>query len=478
MIETVPGRGAVLALLLLACSEALPPAPPTRVSQEQLAPRLPFHHQRLKEYLAVDTTNPPGNEARAFPLLSEALLSLGMEVHLDPTEDGRGNIWARLTAPSPDPEARPLILLHHLDVVPAEREHWSQDPFTPEERDGRLYGRGAIDTKVLGVVQLAALEHLAAAKAQLRRDVIFLGVYDEESGGTGAQRAVEQLLPEWQAEYLLDEGGYGVRSMMNGKDILVIAVAQKRTGKLVLTAHGEAGHGSRPIEGGGPNVLLEAIRRLREAAPEPRLVPTTIESFAQMGRLAGQPKQFLLERLDWPLTFTLLKGLVTANKNLSPQVKDTMSLTILAAGQKDNVIPAEARATFDVRLLPDTDADTFLAERRRAVAELPVTLEWSPRPLDPAPAAPTQDPLYQALYDAARAHEPEAVISPWLLVGANDSRFFLPHGVKAYGFLPIYLDQAQLDTIHGHDENVGLDELDRGLTTYVDALARFLLRGS
>ena len=460
----------------VSCSAPLPPAPPTLVDQAALSSTLSEHRARLLEYLAIDTTNPPGHEARTFPFWSEALLALGLEVQLDPVDDDRGNLWARLKAPSPDPGAGPLILLHHLDVVPSEREHWTSDPFAPTERDGRIYGRGAIDTKVLGVLQLAALSHLIAAKERLRRDVIFLAVYDEEAGGSGAQRVVERQLPEWQAEYLLDEGGYGVRQMMNGQDLLVIAVAQKRTGRMSLTAHGEAGHGSRPIPNGGPNVLMAALSRLLKPGPEPRLVPTTIQSFAQMGRMAGQPRQFLLEHLDWPLAFTLISGSLMANKNLGPQVQDSMSLTMLAAGQKDNVIPAEANATFDVRLLPDTDAAQFLEGRRALLSDLPVTLEWSALPLPASPASPTDDPLFIALSEAARAHEPQALVSPWLLVGANDSRFFMPAGVKAYGFLPIYLDKAQLDTIHGHDENVSIPEFEKGLVTYTDAMARFLLR--
>jgi acetylornithine deacetylase/succinyl-diaminopimelate desuccinylase-like protein len=459
-----------------ACSAPLPPAPPTRVDRATLAPSLDQHRAQLLEYLAIDTTNPPGHEARAFPFWSQALLSLGLEVELDPVDDDRGNLWAHLRAPSPDPGAGPLILLHHLDVVPSERDHWTSDPFEPTERDGRIYGRGAIDTKVLGILQVAALSHLIEAKERLRRDVIFLAVYDEEAGGRGAQRVVERQLPEWQAEYLLDEGGYGVRQMMNGQDLLVIAVAQKRTGRMTLTAHGQAGHGSRPIPNGGPTVLLTALSRLLESGPEPRLVPTTIHSFAQMGRMAGQPRQFLLEHLDWPLAFALISGSLMANKNLGPQVQDSMSLTMLQAGQKDNVIPAEATATFDVRLLPDTDAGSFLEGRRQLLEDLPVTLEWTALPLPASPASPTDDPLFVALSDAARAHEPQALVSPWLLVGANDSRFFMPAGVKAYGFLPIFLDKAQLDTIHGHDENVAIDELEKGLITYTDALARFLLR--
>jgi acetylornithine deacetylase/succinyl-diaminopimelate desuccinylase-like protein len=459
-----------------ACSSGQGPAPPPRLADDAMAADFDRHRALFEKYLAIDTTNPPGNEARAFPLLSEALASIGLEAHTDPVPEERGNLWARLVATNPDPGAKPLILLHHIDVVPHEPERWSEPAFGAPEKDGKIYGRGAIDTKSLGILQLAALERLKKVQDKLRRDVVFLAVYDEEQNGSGAQKAIADHLEEWKPEYLLDEGGFGVRKMIGERDLCVIAVAQKRNAKMLLTASGEAGHGSRPIDNGGPNILHEALSRLFAAPPPLRLVPTTIESFGKLGELSDQPKRFLLEHLDAPGVLWALGGTLTANKNLNPQLRDTMSLTILAAGQKDNVIPAEAKATFDVRLLPDTDADAFLAERQKLLEGLSVKLEWISPPLPGTEPAPTADPLFTSMIDATRAHEPDAVVSSWLLVGANDSRFFAPKGVKTYGFLPVFLDKAQIDTIHGHDENVSIAELKKGLVVYAEALERFLVR--
>lgn len=466
----------VVALVALSGPDEPRPRTPPRIARAELAERFPRWRGLLQSYLRIDTTNPPGAEARAFPLLQGALSEVGLTSTITAMPDGRGNVWARLAAPSPDPGAGALILIHHIDVVPVERASWSVDPFSGIEKDGKVWGRGAIDIKHLGVLQLAALERLVKARERLRRDVVFLAVSDEEHGGTGAQRAVEENLTVWKAEYILDEGGFAVRSFMNDRDLVVIATTQKRITKLKLTAHGEAGHGSRPIPNGGPDVLRRALDHLADDPPPVRLVPTVQAQLENLGAVAGHPRQLLLERIAWPGVLWALEGRLTQDKNLNPSLRDTMALTILSAGQKDNVIPAEASATFDVRLLPDTNADDFLAHVRRAIGDLPVTAELLFPPLPALEASSTDDPLYHAIEDAMRAHEPEAVVSPWLCVGATDSRFFVPKGVKSFGFDSVFVSKAQLDGIHGHDEHLDVAELEQGIVVYTEALERFLLR--
>lgn len=455
--------------------DPLPPVQPL-LKREDLAPRFERTKALLRAYLAIDTSAPPGNERSAFPLLTTALGDMGLTSTVAAIGDQRGNVSAYLKAPNPDPGARPLILLHHIDVVPVEREKWTVDPFGAVEKDGRIYGRGAIDIKGLGIVQLAALERLVAQKDRLKRDVIYLAVSDEEVEGLGAQKAVKESLASWNAEYLLDEGGFALRNFMNEKDIVVIATTQKRVTKMVLTAKGEAGHGSRPIPTGGLNVLVEALHRIGQNPRDVRLIPATTRQLSSFGELAGFPKSFLLRNLDFPGVLWALEGSLTSNKNLNPSLRDTMALTIAAGGQKDNVIPAEAHATFDVRLLPDTDADEFIKYVRNVIGDLPVTAELAFQPLPPMTESPTDDPLYRAIESSFRAHEPQAVITPWLCVGATDSRFFAPHGVKSYGFIPAFIDKPQVDSIHGHDENITVEEFEKGIVVYAEALERFLLR--
>lgn len=435
----------------------------------------------LRAYLRIDTTNPPGHEARAFPLLETELRRIGLEPHRMPFSDAsatatvaRGNVWARLRATKP--EGPPLVLLHHIDVVPVERTSWSVDPFAAELRDGFVYGRGAIDIKLLGVLQLAALSRLAPRAAELKRDVILLAVSDEEKDGLGAQLAVERQLAEWKPAYLLDEGGFAIESFMNDRDIVVIATAQKRVARIALVAHGSAGHGSRPIPDGGPSVLARALARLDEHPAPVRLGPVSTQTMHAFGRLSGGAQGFLLRHIEFPGLLWALEGVLSANTNLNPILRDTLTPTLLEAGQKVNVIPAEARATLDVRLLPSTRIEDVVARLDTLFEGLPIEVVVEQSPLPPYAPSATDDPLYRAMVDAVRAHRPEAEVAPWLMVGANDSRFFAPHGVATYGFGPVFLSKAQIDSIHGHDERIAVEAFEQGLLTYVEALERFLLR--
>ncbi len=465
-----------VAFLAVSCGADRGPVPAVVLAPDALKADFPRYKELLIRYLALDTSAPPGNERDAMPLLEEAIAKMGLTSSIAAIGENRGNLYARLVAPNPDPGARPLILMHHIDVVPVEREKWTVDPFAGAEKDGRIYGRGAIDIKHLGVVQLAALERLARAKDRLKRDVIYLAVSDEEVEGLGAQAVVSNYLEQWKPEYLLDEGGFSLRSFMNDKDLVVIATTQKRVTRMKLTAHGEAGHGSRPITTGGLNILVEALSRLNANPREARLMPVTERQLGAFGEIAGFPKSMLLNNISFPGVFSILEGTLSSNKNLNPTIRDTMSLTIVTGGQKDNVIPAEATAIFDVRLLPDTDAEEFLSYVRSVLGELPVTVELTFPPLPPMPESPVDDPLYAAIESAVRAHEPQATVTPWLCVGATDSRFFAPRGVKSYGFLSVFIDKQQVDSIHGHDENISVGELEKGMVVYAEVLERFLLR--
>lgn len=466
-------RCAALALLSLACAEPAP-APVAPVVAE-LGDRAAHWTAWLQRYLAVDTTVPPGHEADAEPVLREALTEIGLSVTSTVWGERRMNLWATLSSPRADKRGA-LILLHHIDVVPVERAHWTHDPFGGAIDGGVLYGRGAQDMKVFAALQLAALERLAKARERLTRDVIFLAVADEEVSGEGARRYVEHELAASGAEYLLDEGGFSLEEFVPGHDVSVIANAQKRAGKLRIVAEGDAGHGSRPITTGGPTVLLEALERVVGDPAPMRLTDYNSPLFFALGRITPFPRSALLSRIDWPGVLGALSGKLAADKNLNPILRDTWAVTVLRAGDKPNVIPSEASAILDLRLLPDTPLEDALAGLRARVAGLPVKVEVLEAPGPPIEPAPTRrDPLYEALEAALSAHRPGVTVVPWLMVGANDSRFFRPRGVKTLGFGPVFVTRPEIDGIHGHDERVRVSALEAGMRVYADALERFAL---
>jgi acetylornithine deacetylase/succinyl-diaminopimelate desuccinylase-like protein len=340
-----------------ACSDVAPsPAPTPRVAIDAARPRTPYWTDWLARYVAVDTTVPPGHEADALPILTEALTELGLSPTSTTWGDRRANVWATLEAPAATRRGGALILLHHIDVVPTERARWTTDPLGAARKDGRLYGRGTQDMKVFAALHLAALEHLVAERSRLTRDVIFLAVSDEEVSGEGARRFVDHVLPTLRAEYLLDEGGFALHEFLPGHDVVVIATAQKRAAKLRLVASGRAGHGSRPIAGSGPEVLMTALARV-QASPAPmRLEPYNAPLFAALAQLTPWPRSALLARLDWPGMLWALEGRLARDESLAPVLRDTAAITVVSAGEKVNVIPSTATAVLDVRLLPDTPA--------------------------------------------------------------------------------------------------------------------------
>jgi len=223
--------------------------------------------ERLADYIEVDTTNPPGNEARGVAFLGRILGAAGIPYETVEAEPGRGNLWARLEG-GDEPA---LILLHHIDVVPASAQAWASDPLAAVIKDGELFGRGAIDTKSLGIMHLEAFLALHRSGRSLNRDVIFVATADEEAGGQlGAGWLVEHK-PEIfaGAGYLLNEAGVGIESA--GGTRFQIEVAQKRPYWLRLVATDEPGHGASPRAQSAPSRLVAALYRIQQMPFEPRV---------------------------------------------------------------------------------------------------------------------------------------------------------------------------------------------------------------
>ena len=460
----MPARPATLAFLLTLLA-LLVPAPEGRsaaAGPARAAGSLSEPARWLRDYLRIVTTNPPGNEHRAAAYLAAILHREGIPTRLLVSPGGRTSLYARLPASAPPPARYPgaLLLLHHTDVVPP-GGGWSVEPFTGEIREGVLYGRGALDIKSLGVAQLAAFVGLARdlreGRVELARDVIYLAVADEErGGGEGVAWLLErhrELLGEVAA--VLGEGG--ANRTVNGRALWAgVEVAQKRPLWLRVTASGRPGHGSGLNPGSAPHRLIRSLARVTGREPRWRVDEATRLYLGALApfhndryrRVFSDPDRYVHE--DGP-TVDLLPGL--ANLFL-----DTLQVTVLEASDKINVVPAEARAELDVRLLPETDAEAYLAELRAALGgdlEVEVLLT-SP----PVPPAPVEHPVYRAV---AEVLEETAPVVPAFIPGFTDSRYFRERGVPAYGVSPFFLEPQTFLGIHGIDEGIPLDELDRGV---------------
>ena len=401
----------------------------------------------LQQYVRIDTSVPPGDVKKAADLLQGVLEKEGIPVTRHESGPGRSIVVARLTGAG---RAKPILLLHHMDVVPADRSRWARDPFGGEIVDGRLWGRGAMDMKGIGVAHLMAFLTLKRQNVPLGRDVIFMAVPDEEIGGDlGNRWMMERHYAELDPEFVLDEGGFGSPDLFAaGKRVYGISVAEKKILWLTLRAEGVAGHGSQP----------------HDQNPNDRLVRA-------LGRLLAEP----MPSSDFSVLNTMKArvGTFAENKFTNAIQHSTISITTMRAGVGDppkvNVIPSVAEATLDCRVLPGTSRGQWLAEIRRRLGDPGISIEVTYESEDPV-VTPADTPLYRALEAAVLRDDPSAIVTPILIPFGTDSNAYRPRGVKSYGFIPALLPAEALGSMHGDAEFFPLDQLGRAARLLFEAL--------
>jgi acetylornithine deacetylase/succinyl-diaminopimelate desuccinylase-like protein len=419
----------------------------------------------LSRYIAIDTTNPPGNEEPAARFLEDLLRKDGIDDITfydasDETSKGRLNLLARLSG---DGSAKPIVLLNHTDVVPVERDGWDEDPFAGLIKDGVIWGRGAVDMKGMGVIELIAMLLIKRLGIPLKRDIVFLAVADEEAGSEYGAEFLAREHPEvLDAEYVLNEGGWGNTEMMGVKrPAFNCAVSEKGPCWLTLSTEGRPGHGSVPHNDNALDRLLRALTRIQEWDRERSVVPELRAFFDEAHRggfVAEEP------------TDESISAMAERNPLISALTTNTISLTTINAGVKHNVIPASAEATIDCRLLPGEDAEAFIEELTGIIDDPKVTIEREL--VSNTPASPFDTELMDVIRQVTREHVEEAVILPSVSTGFTDSRVFRNAGVTAYGFIPVLLEPMEGITIHGHNERVSIENLKLGCQMMFEIVRR------
>jgi acetylornithine deacetylase/succinyl-diaminopimelate desuccinylase-like protein len=430
----------------------------------------------LVGYLQVDTINPPGNESRGVVYLSTLLNKAGITHESIESAPGRGNLWAKLPA-TPDAEGKilpALVLLHHIDVVPANAAHWSVDPLSGEQRDGYIYGRGAIDTKGLGIVQLQAFLALAASKQPLSRDVWYMATADEEAGGFfGAGWLVENR-PDLFAGvgYLLNEGGSG-RRFEQGVAVMV-EVTQKVPLWLRLTASGRPGHGSAPQVTTSVTRLIRGLERVRQTEFPVNVVPAVAAMFEGLAPYQDDSNRSQYAGIDQAANDSnYLLGLRLQNPGAHALLRNTCSITRLSGSSKINVVPAEASAELDCRLLPDQNPQQFLVELSQIINDDQIFIE---KIMGFTPATSRTDtPLYRAIAKVAEEQHGAELI-PTVAGGFTDSHFFRDLGITSYGYSPFVFAPADFTGVHGNNERISVDNVTRGVATLYQLLTEFAVR--
>lgn len=427
----------------------------------------------LSRAIQFDTTNPPGNERPLAAFLVDLLDRGGLQTQLveTPGEDapkGRAAAWARLRGTG---HKRPLVLLSHLDVVPADEREWAVDPFEGLVGGGSVVGRGALDAKGIAVVHALALLELERSGVQLSRDIILLAVPDEETGGQTGSGFLVRSHPELllDAELLLTEGGGIMRGQGSAPDIWGVTFTEKSPCWIEVIARGTPGHGSAASADAAIPTLVRALDAVRRIETEIRVTDEVARMFAALAPHAppeDRPGLADLERAlsRWPD----FRERFLAEPGRNALVRNTVAITVIRGGERTNVVPAEARAQLDARLLPGETCRGFVEQVREAIddpeVELRTILEAQTR------SSPIDTDLFRAIETvAARASRP-AVVVPRVIAGFTDAHYYRELGIVAYGFVPRWLQPRDTRGIHGPNERISIENLERGVATLVQIL--------
>lgn len=442
--------------------------------------------QWMQEYLRVDTTNPPGNEMRAVAFYKTILDREGIENRVFEFVPGRADLWARVPASadkskSPTSAAkgaagmahpRPIILLNHMDVVTSDAAHWKVPPFSGEIKDGYIWGRGAQDMKDEGLAQLVVMVMLKREKITLDRDVIFLAVADEEANGSGTDWFIKNqkdLLGD--AEFLINEGGENV--LENGKVKYVgVDVGEKTSYWLHVVAHGRPGHGSRPNPDSAPNRLVRALERILAYQTPLRVLPVVDEFLRDMAPYEPAERAAYYRDIKKAIEDKKFQEQVTHDEALNFLLRDTISLTMLGGSGQTNVIPPEAWANLDVRILPGGDPKGVAETLRKVVNDSNVTIEPLEKEFRIANYSDTNNVLYSAIKEVSAKYFPGTPVVPHITSGYTENQRYRPLGIIAYGFNPYAATEEEGATEHGNDERIRVEEVRRGPGILFDVVAR------
>ncbi|GAA1285169.1 M20/M25/M40 family metallo-hydrolase [Saccharothrix xinjiangensis] len=403
--------------------------------------------------LRFDTTNygrgESAGEREAAEFVAGHLETVGVPATLLEPAPRRANVLARV--PGADPDLPALLVQAHLDVVPADAGEWSVPPFAGVERDGYLWGRGAVDMKDMVAMVLSVLGAWSREGRRPRRDVVLAFVADEEdTGGYGAHWLVERHADFFAgcATAISESGGFSHR--VGPHRVYPIGTAERGTAHLRLTATGRAGHGSRRNDDNAVVKLIGALGRIAALEHPVRLTPPVRAFIEQVAATLDVP-------VDWDDVDATIARFGPAAKLVENTVRNSTTPTVLQAGYKVNVVPGSATAEVDVRTLPGT-ADELLASVD-AVLGPDVRREFLNH--QPPVQAPVDSPAFDAMAAALRAEDPEAVVVPYCMGGGTDAKAFSKLGIDCYGFAPLFLPEGfdYRAMTHGVDERVPVEGL-------------------
>jgi len=422
----------------------------------------------MRQYLRINTSNPPGNEIEAARFFKAIFDKEGIQNEIFEYKPGRANIIARLKG---NGLKRPIILLNHTDVVTADPSAWRVDPFSADIVEGSIYGRGALDMKGEGLLQLMTMIILVRERVPLSRDVIFLATADEEVKDEGSIWMIANKSDLFKnAEYLLTEGGDNL--LAEGKvKFAGIDVAEKAPFWLQLTAKGQPGHGSRPIADSAPNRLIRAMTKIIAYEPPIKLLPAVEKFFKDIAPLEAEPLRSKFANIRESLEDPAFAKELTNQREYGFLLRNTISLTMMNGSKQTNVIPTAATCNLDVRLLPGEKPEEFLAELKQVIADPTIQIE-NVNTFKPPNSSPINTELFEIISRVTKFHHPEALITTKMLSGYTESQLYRQLGIVSYGWTPIYTTVEENEGVHGNNERITVKNVRDGTREFYEVVSQ------
>jgi len=433
----------------------------------------------LSDLIRINTTNPPGNETPAAKFLAKTLEEEGLKCEVLESSKGRGSIITRIRGRGEKPS---LLLLSHLDVVPATPKEWSVNPFSGLVKEGYVWGRGALDCKSLVAIEAVVMKLLVRNEADLKGDVIFAATADEETGGTaGVGWLVKNHPDKIRADYVVNEGG-GHSIPLKGKHIFTVQTAEKGIVWMKIKAHGRPGHGSIP--GVADNAVLRmagVARYLGTHRSKIKVVPTVKHMIKEFSRERGTLARRLSSLLTNPFfADRILDQMAKKEKgmaeSLRAMIRTTIAPTMVYGGIKENIIPSECEGVFDCRILPGQTKEALLSEVKEVLKDI-TNLEFEYIKADEPSESSFDTDLYREVQETLEEFVPNCSVVPLMMTGGTDSRYLRELGSVCYGFQPLKTDVSideLLKMAHGIDERISVENLVFGTSVLYRLVEQFM----
>ena len=428
----------------------------------------------LMELIRVNTTNPPGNEQQAAKYIAGILSKEGIPAEILDLTPGRSAVVARLRSSAvPDP-SKTLLLVAHMDVVGVDKSKWSVDPFAGVMKDGYIYGRGSLDDKGMLAANLAAFIALKRGNVHLNRDVIFLATADEEQFGDASLKIlIAKYWDKLAAGFAINEGGKTV--LKNGKvQYIGLQVEEKVSLNISVTAKGKGGHASTPTKENPVVHLAAAVDKIGSYTAPVHLTSIVRRYFEGLSAVEDDETAKWMRVIDTPDRGEHAQRVLSEmNPMWNSMMRDTIAPTMLQAGVRATVIPSEARAVLNVRLLPGDTIDVLLNDLNKLVNDPSVKLEVMPDAGLAAPNSSMETDFYALITKVSAKEFGGAPVLPLLSTGATDSAQLRLHNVQAYGLGPFPLTQEDAMRVHGDDERIPMASFQKGVDLVTRITAEF-----